>query len=413
MSLLQPADSRNLGLTILFSVLVLLVSSVNAGCGIWDAGCGKTARPLHSARISFDSVFDPIVDAGIREGVYPGAALVIGRHDTVLFAKGYGHLTWALKSPAASMNDTFWDLASLTKVVATTPSLMLLVERAQVSLDTPVVRYIPEFNGPGTAAITVRHLLTHTSGLRGTLPLRDAPDSATALRMVFTTTPVVAPGSRMVYSDLNAILLGVIVQRVSGQPLDMFVTREVYGPLGLDQQMLFRPPKRLEPHIAPTGMWHGHPVAGLVNDPNAARLGGVAGHAGLFATASALARFAQFMLGEGSAPGSPRVIKSETVHQFTQVAVASRHGASARTLGWEALPTGEAVSSAGTLLGPRSYGHTGWTGTSLWIDPDRDLFILLLTNRAFDPHTRRSFTKLHEIRGRVADAAARAADASH
>jgi CubicO group peptidase (beta-lactamase class C family) len=367
-----------------------------------------------ASRISLDSVFDPIVDAGIREGVYPGAALVIGRHDTVLFAKAYGHLTWRSQSPAVSVDDTFWDLASLTKVVATTPSLMLLVERGKVGLDTPVVRYIPEFNGPGTAAITVRHLLTHTSGLRGTLLLRDAPDSATALRMVFTTTPVVAPGSRMVYSDLNAILLGEIVQRVSGQPLDLFVTREVYVPLGLDQQMMFRPPKRLEPRIAPTGLWHGHPVAGIVNDPNAARLGGVAGHAGLFATAAALRRYAQFMLLEGSAPpGGPRILKRETVRQFTQVAVAARRGAGARTLGWEALPTGEEVSSAGTLLGPRSYGHTGWTGTSLWIDPDRDLFILLLTNRAFDPRTRRSFTKLHEIRGRVADAATRAADASH
>ena len=367
--------------------------------------------PKHSA---FDSqTFDPLVMRGIEAGVYPGAALVIGRHDTVLFAKAYGHLRWGSKSPAVSINDTFWDLASLTKVVATTPSLMLLVERGNVDLDTPVVRYIPEFNGPGTAAITVRHLMTHTSGLRGTLPLRGAPDSATALRMVFTTTPVVAPGLRMVYSDLNAILLGEIVHRVSGQPLDVFVTREVYAPLGLDQQMMFRPPKRLEPRIAPTGLWHGHPVAGIVNDPSAARLGGVAGHAGLFATASALGRYAQFMLGEGRAPGGPRILKSETVHQFTQVAVTARRGASARTLGWEALPTGEEVSSAGTLLGPRSYGHTGWTGTSLWIDPDRDLFILLLTNRAFDPRTRRSFTKLHEIRGRVADAAARAADASH
>ena len=338
---------------------------------------------------------------------------MIGRRDTVLFAKAYGHLTWGSKSAAVSINDTFWDLASLTKVVATAPSLMLLVERGKVGLDTPVVRYIPEFNGPGTAAITVRHLLTHTSGLRGTLPLRDAPDSATALRMVFTTTPVVAPGSRMVYSDLNGILLGEIVHRVSGQPFDVFVKREVYAPLGLDQQMMFRPPKRLEARIAPTGLWHGHPVAGLVNDPSAARLGGVAGHAGLFATASALGRYAQFMLGEGSPPRGPRILKSETVHQFTQVAVAARRGASARTLGWEALPTGEEVSSAGTLLGSRSYGHTGWTGTSLWIDPDRDLFILLLTNRAFDPRTRHSFTKLHEIRGRVADAAARAADASH
>jgi CubicO group peptidase (beta-lactamase class C family) len=360
----------------------------------------------------FDSTtFDPLVMAGITEGVYPGAALVVGRHDSVLFAKAYGRLTWSPKSPAASLTDTFWDLASLTKVVATTPSLMLLVERGKVVLDTPVVHYIPEFNGPSTSVITVRHLLTHTSGLRGTLPLRTAPDSATALRMVFTTTPVVPPGTRMVYSDLNAILLGVIVQRVSGQPLDAFVTHEVYAPLGLDQQLLFRPPKRLEARIAPTGLWHGHPVAGLVNDPNAARLGGVAGHAGLFGTASALARYAQFMLNQGVLPGKARVVTSETIREFTQVAVHARRGASARTLGWEALPTGEEVSSAGSLLGPNSYGHTGWTGTSLWIDPDRDLFIVLLTNRAFDPRTRNSFTKLHQIRGRVADAAARAADA--
>jgi CubicO group peptidase (beta-lactamase class C family) len=355
-------------------------------------------------------VFDSAVLEGIRQGVYPGAALVVGRHDTILFAKGYGRLTWAASSAAVSVDSTFWDLASLTKVVATTPSLMLLVERGQVGLDTPVVRYIPEFNSPGTAGITVRHLLTHTSGLRGTLPLRDAPDSAAALLMVLTTVPITPPGSRMVYSDLNAILLGEIVRRVSGSPLDVFVTREVFAPLGLDQQMIFRPPRRLERRIAPTGLWHGHPVAGVVNDPNAAKLGGVAGHAGLFATASALARYAQFMLNEGVLPDRPRILKKETVHQFTQIAVPARRGVSARTLGWEALPTGEETSSAGTLFGPHSYGHTGWTGTSLWIDPDRDLFVLLLTNRAYDPRVRGSFTKLKEVRGRVADAAARAID---
>ena len=355
--------------------------------------------------------FDSAVLGGIREGVYPGAALVVGRHDTILFAKGYGRLTWAPASAAVSVDSTFWDLASLTKVVATTPALMLLVERGQVGLDTPVVRYVPEFNGPGTAAITVRHLLTHTSGLRGTLPLREAVDSAAALRMVLTTTPLVPPDTRMVYSDLNAILLGEIVRRVTSTPLDAFVTREVYARLGLDQAMIFRPPRRLQPRVAPTGLWHGHPVAGIVNDANAAKLGGVAGHAGLFATASALARYAQFMLNEGVLPERPRILRKETVHQFTQVAVAARRGASARTLGWEALPTGEETSSAGTLFGPHSYGHTGWTGTSLWIDPDRDLFVLLLTNRAYDPRVRGSFTKLKEVRGRVADAAARAADA--
>lgn len=359
---------------------------------------------------SFDAAtFDPLVLDGIRRGAFPGAALVIGRRDTILFAKGYGHLTWSANSPVVSVDSTIWDLASLTKVVATTPALMLLVERGKVDLDAPVARYVPEFNGAGTAAITVRHLLTHTSGLRGTLPLREAPDNTAALRMVLTTTPVAAPGTRMVYSDLNAILLGEIVRRVSGSPLDEFVTRELIMPLGLEGQMLFRPAKRLgrAGRIAPSGVWRGHAIAGVVNDPNAATLGGVAGHAGLFATALAVARFAQFMLREGE-----RLLKPETVREFTRIAVPARRGSSARTLGWEAVPTGEEVSSAGTLLGARTYGHTGWTGTSLWIDPDRGLFVLLLTNRSYAQAggRRGTFTILKEVRGRVADAAARAAD---
>ncbi len=357
------------------------------------------------------SVFDSAVLGGIQQGVYPGAVLVVGRHDTILFAKGYGHLTWSAAGPAVSVDSTIWDVASLTKVVATTPALMLLVEQGKVVLDTPVVRYLADFNSPGTSGITVRQLLTHTSGLRATLPLREAPDSAAALRMVLTTVPISPPGTRMVYSDLNAILLGEIVRHVSGQTLDAFVTRAIYAPLGLDQQLLFRPPKRLVLRIAPTNLWRGHPIAGVVNDPSAGKLGGVSGNAGVFATARGLARFAQFMLNEGALPDRPRLLEKETVHQFTQVAVRARRGVSARTLGWEALPTGEETSSAGTLFGPHSYGHTGWTGTSLWIDPDRDVFVLLLTNRAYSPRVRNSFTRLKEVRGRVADAAARAADA--
>jgi len=364
-------------------------------------------------------LFDQLVLDGIRKGVYSGAALVVGTRDSILFAKGYGRFNRSPSSPAISVDSTLWDLASLTKVVATTPALMLLVERGQVDLDAPVARYVPEFNGRGTEAITVRHLLTHTSGLRGTLPLRQAADSAAALRMVLTTTPIAKPGAQMLYSDLNAILLGEIVLRVSGVPLDVFVAREIYGPLGIGDQMVFRPPRRLERRVVPTGVWRGHPVAGVVNDPNAAKLGGVAGHAGLFATAMGLARFAQWMLGEGvfdsrggGGGGGPRILKAETVRQFTQIAVPARRGTSARTLGWEALPTGEEVSSAGTLLGPRTYGHTGWTGTSLWIDPDRGLFVLLLTNRAYAQAAgaRGTFTALKRIRAGVADAAARAAD---
>jgi CubicO group peptidase (beta-lactamase class C family) len=354
------------------------------------------------------TAFDSAVREGILERVYPGAALVVGTRDSILFAKTYGRFTWSAASARPSLDSTFWDLASLTKVVATTPALMLLVQRGRVALDSPVVRYVPDFNSPGTGVITVRHLLTHTSGLRGTLPLKDAPDSATALTMVLTTVPIAPPGSRMVYSDLNAILLGEIVRRVSGLPLDGFVTRELFAPLGLERQMVFRPPRRLERYTVPTGIWHGHPIAGVVNDPNAARLGGVAGHAGLFATASGLARFAQFMLAEGTP-----ILKAETVRQFTRIAVPARRGTSARTLGWEAVPTGEDVSSAGKLLGPHTYGHTGWTGTSLWIDPDRGLFVLLLTNRSYSQAggVRGTFTALKEVRGRVADTAARAFDA--
>jgi CubicO group peptidase (beta-lactamase class C family) len=360
--------------------------------------------------VSFDTaVFDHLVEGGIHRGAYPGATLVIGRRDTILFAKGYGRLTWSARSATADVDSTLWDVASLTKVIATTTALMLLVERGRVSLDSAVVRYLPAFNGRGTGAVTVRHLLTHTSGLRAWLPLnRLARDSAAAMRIVFDQAPQVPPGTRMEYSDFNAILLGEIVRRTAGVPLDVFAAREIFAPLGL-RQMMFRPPRRLVPRIAPTGIWRGHPVAGVVNDQNAVRLGGVAGHAGLFGTAADLARFAQFMLREGAPPPSigPRLLKAETVRAFTAIAVPARRGTSARTLGWEALPTGERVSSAGTLLGARSYGHTGWTGTSLWIDPDRGLFVLLLTNRAYAPRGR-SFTILKEVRSRVADAAARA-----
>lgn len=390
-------------------VVLALLLALQAGSASIP-GLRPGLRPPGPAR--FDgATFDPLVETGIERGVYPGAALVVGRRDVVLFAKGYGHLTWSPSSPVPDPDRTLYDLASLTKIVATTTALMLLVDRGQVQLDAPVARYIPEFHGAGTAAITVRELLTHTSGLRPTLPLfRAAPDSASALRMVFAATPVARPGMRVIYSDLNAILLGEIVRRVAGEPLDVVAAREIFRPLGL-RRTLFRPGRELLPEIAPTGLWRGHPIAGVVNDQNAARLGGVAGHAGLFASGADVARFAQFILREGALRDG-YLVRAETVHAFTTRATAPRQGTAqeARALGWQALPTGERVSSAGTLFGPRSFGHTGWTGTSLWIDPDRDLFVVLLTNRAFAPRARRSFTLLHEVRGRLADAAARASD---
>jgi CubicO group peptidase (beta-lactamase class C family) len=361
---------------------------------------------------AFDAAaFDSFVRDGIARGAYPGAALVVGRRDTILFAKGYGRLTWSSAAPPVSSDSTIYDLASLTKVLATTTCLMLLVERGAVELDAPVARYIPEFAGPGTDPITVRHLLTHTSGLRATLPLhREAPDAASALAMVLAETPIARPGTRVIYSDLNAIILGELVHRASGEPLDTFAGREVLTPLGLTQT-LFRPPRALRHRVAPTGVWRGHAIAGVVNDPNAARLGGVAGHAGAFAPAADVARFAQFMLREGALPNGRRLLRRETVRLFTARVAPPGPGQDSRALGWQAVPTDEDIPSSGRLFGPRSYGHTGWTGTSLWIDPDRDLFVVLLTNRAYAPRARRSFTVLKQVRGRVADAAARASDA--
>ncbi len=357
--------------------------------------------------------FDPPVEDGIRRGAYPGAALVVGRRDTILFAKGYGHLTWSASSASVDPDSTMYDLASLTKVIATATSLMLLVERGQVRLDEPVSTYIAELKGPQTAPITVRQLLTHTSGLRADLPepeLKAIRDSAALMARVLRETPRVTPGTRVIYSDLNAILLGEVVRRVTGESLDTFVAREVFVPLGLHQTM-FRPPSRLRGRIAPTGMWHGHPVAGIVNDGSAFRLRGVSGNAGVFSTAADVAQFAQFVLRGGTTRDGRRLLREETVRLFTSKATAFGARTEARALGWQAVPTGESVSSAGTLFGPRSYGHTGWTGTSLWIDPDRDLFVVLLTNRAYVPRARRPFTLLKQVRSGVADAAARASDA--
>lgn len=358
------------------------------------------------------STYDSIVMSGIRQGAYPGAVLVIGRRDRIFFEKGYGHLTWSARSPADRPDSTIFDLASLTKAVATTTAAMILVDRGKLSLDAPVRTYLPEFNGPGTAPITVRMLFTHTSGLRGDLPvpvLRALPDRAALLRTVLAETPRTTPGSRVVYSDLNFVLVGEIIRRVTGEPLDQFITREVLAPLGMSDSR-YLPGRRLESRIAPTGLWHGHPVAGVVNDPTAAKAGGVSGNAGLFATGEDLARFAQFLLRGGTKVDGDPLVTPATVKLFTTRSPQADVGPDHRALGWQAVPTDETVSSAGTLFGPRSFGHTGWTGTSLWLDPDRDVFVVLLTNRAFAPRARKPFTVLKEVRGGLADAAARAID---
>jgi serine-type D-Ala-D-Ala carboxypeptidase len=346
---------------------------------------------------------DATVRLGIRKGLYPGAVVVIGRRDTVLYAKGYGHLTWSSRSPRPSPDSTFWDLASITKVVGTASAVLRLVDSGLVMLDEPVARYLPQFGGGAKDRVTVRMLLDHTSGLPPYVPLyRLARSPEAAIERLYAEPLERWPGDSAAYSDLNAMLLGLLLEQVTGKPLDQVVRTEVLDPLGLTHTT-YRPSATLRKWIAPSGRYRGRPVRGEVNDQNAARFGGVAGHAGLFSNGSDLARFAQVWLRQGAAVGG-QWVRAETIRIFLTPGVRS----GTRLLGWDS-PTRDAPpddpSVFGTLVSPSAYGHTGWTGTELWIDPARDLFVVFLTNRSYDPRTRHSIDKLRVLRAQLSDAA--------
>ena len=347
---------------------------------------------------------DAAVRAGIDRGIYPGAVLVIGTADRVLHARGFGRMTWARRTRAVTPDSTLFDLASLTKVVATTPAAALLTDRGALDLDARVDHYLPRFHGPGKDAVTVRMLLDHTSGEPAWVPFFQlAPTRDSALSLLYATPLARRAGESPVYSDLNAMLLGLIIEQVSGVSLDQFVSREIFTPLGMTQTT-FDPPAAWRARIAPTGRYHGRPVAGTVNDQNAARLGGVAGHAGLFSTGADLARYAQLWLRHGTTADGTRLLSDSTISRFLRPSDASGH----RLLGWERPDPDEYHPDPyGSLLSPEAYGHTGWTGTQIWLDPARGIFMVFLTNRSYDPRVARPFTALHEVRGRLADAVAR------
>ncbi len=351
---------------------------------------------------SFDAV-DRAVRAGIDRGVYPAAVVVIGRRDTVLYAKGYGHLTWRRSSPAPRPDSTLWDVASLTKVVATTSAVMLLSDRGRISLDAPVVTYLRHFSGPRKSEVTVRMLLDHTSGMPSYREYyRRTKSRARAVELLYAEQLDRAPGDSAVYSDLNAMLLGLMVEQITGERLDVFVSREIFARLSMSQT-LYRPPPSVHHRCAPTGLWRGRPSRGRVYDRNAGLLGGVAGHAGVFSTGLDLARYAQIWLREGTLAGRP-LVHPATVRRFLTRGPKS----GSRLLGWDTPdPTLEQPSVFGSLLSSSAYGHTGWTGTEIWIDPARDLFMIFLTNRSFAPKHRRSIDELREVRAQLADAVVR------
>lgn len=321
------------------------------------------------------AAMDAAIEAAIADHKCPGGVLWL-EHDGAVYEKAYGERS-LVPDREPMTEDTIFDMASLTKVEATTPAIMLLIQRGQVKLDAPVCTYIPEFTGGGKELVTVRELLTHTSGLPPDIETtNDWHGWDTAIKMACAVNLDTPPGTHFKYSDINFILLGEIVRRVTHTPLNVFVQREIYRPLKMTDTG-FLPPKSKLPRIAPTEVVNGKPWRGIVHDPTARHMGGVAGHAGLFSTAHDLARYARMMLNMGELDGV-RLFTPETVKLMTSPqsppGVDVLHG-----LGWDI--DSPYAGPRGRLFPVGSYGHTGWTGTSVWIDPYSKTIVIFLSNR--------------------------------
>ncbi len=338
-----------------------------------------------------------ILDAAVADSAFPGAVAVIGSHTGPFVSVTAGRQDWG--SEYKTTISTLWDLASLTKVVGTTSAMMQLVESGKVELDAPVQRYLPEWKGANKDRVTIRHLLTHQSGLpafKEYFRNNVSPDSTLAL---FIATPLdTLPGVRMVYSDIGAILLGKVVERVSGESLDKYLERHVFAPLGM-RDTYYKPSAREKYRTAPTEIdpWRGRKLIGEVHDENAFALGKVSGHAGLFSTARDLEKLAETYLNRGAYNRS-RLASAETIKLFTTV---NDSTFSSRALGWD---TPSANSSAGHYIERPAFGHTGFTGTSIWIAPQHDLYVILLTARV---NPTRQHNKIGPVRVAVADAVMR------
>lgn len=360
--------------------------------------------PLHAAFKNQEAQFArafAIVRGAIEQRAFPGAALAVTHNGALVGSQDFGRFTYDAHSPLVQA-ETIFDVASLTKVLATTAIAMLLYERGRLSLDEPLAATLPEFltlapqgQTAWRAAVTLRMLLAHSSGMPAYEKLFQRAGSGEELLRAALTTPLVSePGTRAEYSDIGFILLGDILERKAGVPLNAYARTEIFQPLGMSHT-LFNPAQELRGQIPPTEDdrdFRKRVIQGEVNDENAYVMGGVAGHAGVFAPATDLARFAECML-NGGAP----VFNQETVQMFTRREPTPP--GTTRALGWD-TPS-RPKSSSGRFLSDSSYGHLGFTGTSLWIDPERRLSVTLLTNRTWPD---RKSQLIREVRPRVHDA---------
>ena len=342
---------------------------------------------------------DHIVEAGIAAKKFPGAVVIAGHDGQIIFHKAYGNSS-LIPAPEPMTEDTIFDLASLTKVLATAPAVMQLYQQGRFRLNDPVAEYLPEFAANGKEDITIRQLLTHYSGLPPDVSLDDPWEGkAEGLRRAFNSTPVTAPGVQFRYSDINFIVLGALVEKLSGLTLDQYQKRYLAEPLGVEH-MQFLPPESWRGRIAPTQFDQGVMLRGVVHDPTSRRMGGVAGHAGLFSTAGDVAVYAQNLLDRLAGRPSHFPLSQLTLQKMTTPAQPAT-GTALRGLGWDI--ESPYSSNRGELFPVGSFGHTGFTGTSLWIDQTSDTYVVFMSNAVYPNGS----TSINAIRGGVASEIAR------
>lgn len=341
----------------------------------------------------FSSV-DRIIQKGIEDQNYPGACVIVGSDSEILYHRAYGRMTYDPHS-AATDTSLLFDLASLTKVIATTSCIMKLYESDQIQLDSSVASYLPQFGQNGKQHITIRNCLLHNSGLPAYYTPAPNETANQILNTIYRMGLAYQTGSKTIYSCLNFVTLAKVVDAVSGKNISQFLQEQICVALGL-QHCLYKPPENMQHQCMPTL----RDRQGQVHDPLAYGLGGLSGNAGLFSTTSDLALMAQLYLNQGIYRGI-RIFEAATIEQFTR----KQFQSSSRALGWD-TKSATGYSSAGTRFSAESFGHTGYTGTSIWIDPVRKLFLIFLTNRTY-PNSSGSMGNVRDIRPQIADAVVR------
>lgn len=343
-----------------------------------------------SLKNNFDNV-DKIIYQAVKDSVFPSAVLLISKDGNIIYKKAYGNLTYDTKSKQTSLS-TIYDLASLTKIVSTTTAAMICIDRGLFKLNDKVVKYIPQFANHNKENITIKNLLLHNSGLPAYKRFyKFCNNSDDVINDIYNTELIYETGSKTVYSDLSMIVLQKLIEKVTGKYLDNFSKEYIFDPLNMKSTM-FNPPDSLKQDIAPTEFddyWRHRQLQGEVHDETASLLNGVSGNAGLFSNVEDLSNFLSMILKKGMF-NSKKILNEETVLLFT-----SKQPNSERALGWDIKS--EEKSSAGKLFSSNSFGHTGYTGTSFWVDPDKKLFVIFLSNRVYSTRENLKIIKFRPI----------------